>query len=355
VPSLVIGVPARNEASTIARVGDYLERGAALVGEMAVTELVLGYQTSEDDTLAQWRDRSHRIRQRVLECERGATGKGRNVKLIARHCVETEADLLLVDADLRHYEPSNVARFVSAAYRDNLDFVLPLWCRQWGHGNSTNYLASPLLRALYGARVRQPLAGHMFIGRSLLQALNIDALPDDYGVDIALTMSVLDWGGRIGQVPLSGISFEERQINSEEIMRDVASAMLARVSNAPGLDRNDVTWPKRYWEDLQWPSDSEPSIVERDGARGWVALGPAAPTRPEDAAVESHAQTAWCAELASAVRAVRRGASVRAVVEDLVEPFFAHASTRSRQARPAFAEAEAYVHALGDKLSEALP
>jgi hypothetical protein len=334
--------------------GDCLEQGAALVGEMAVTELVLAYQTSEDDTLAHWRDRTHRIRQRVLECEPGATGKGRNVKLIARHCVEHEADLLLVDADLRHYEPSNVARFVSAAYRNNLDFVLPLWCRQWGSANSTNYLASPLLRALYGARVRQPLAGQMFIGHSLLQALNIDTLPDDYGIDIALTMSVLDRGGRIGQVPLPGVSHTERPSNSEAIMRDVAAAMLTRVSKAPRSDRSDVTWPEQYWEELQWPSDLEPLMSETDEAWGGLTPGRATPDSSGPSAEDSVAQTAWCAELACAVRAVEEGASVKAAVEILVEPFFAHASNRGRQVRPDLADAEAYVHALGDELAEAL-
>jgi hypothetical protein len=334
--------------------GDCLERGAALVGEMAVTELVLAYQTSEDDTLAQWRGRTHRIGQRVLECEPGVLGKGRNVKLIARHCVEQEADLLLVDADLRRYEPSNVARFVSAAYRDNLDFVLPLWCRQWGHANSTNYLASPLLRALYGARVRHPLAGHMFIGRSLLQALDIDALPDDYGVDIAITMAVLDMGGRIGQVLVPEISHRERPDNSETIMREVAAAMLARVSEGPRSDRRDVTWPEHYWDELLWPPDDDSASGDRDEAMTRPTPGSATPARRGPDTEISRVQATWCAELARAVRAVERGAAVNASVDDLVAPFFAHASTRNDQARPGLAEAEAYVLALGDRLADAL-
>ncbi len=334
--------------------GDSLEQGAALVGEMAVTELVLAYQTSEDDTLAHWRDRTHRIRQRVLECEPGATGKGRNVKLIARHCVEHEADLLLADADLHHYEPSNVARFVSLAYRNNLDFVLPLWCRQWGSANSTNYLASPLLRALYGARVRQPLAGQMFIGHSLLQALNIDALPDDYGIDIALTMTALDRGGRIGQVPLPRVSHTERPSNSEAIMREVAETMLTRVSKAPRTDRSDVTWPEQYWEELQWPSDLESSSNETDEAPSRLAPGRATTDSSRPNLEDSVTQAAWCSALAGAVRAVEQGTSVKAAVEDLVGPFFAHASTRGRQVRPDLVDAEGYVHALGDELAQAL-
>jgi hypothetical protein len=321
---------------------------------MAVTELVLGYQTSDDDTLARWRDRPHRIGQRVLECEPGAVGKGRNVKLIARHCVEQGADLLLVDADLRQYEPSNVALFVSTAYRDNLDLVLPLWCRQWGHSNSTNYLASPLLRALYGAQVRQPLAGQMFIGCSMLRALDIEALPDDYGIDIAVTMSVLDRQGRIGQVPLPGVSHSEHQLNSEAIMRDVAEAMLARVSAAPRPDRSDVAWPAHYWEELSWPSDLETSIGQTGEA--WDRQAPNLGKRgsQDPAADDARVQKEWRTELAGAVRAVEHGGSVRASVDRLVEPFFALVSVRALQARPALVDAEAYVHALGDKLVEDL-
>ncbi|MGH8996864.1 MAG: hypothetical protein ACRDYB_12685, partial [Acidimicrobiales bacterium] len=67
----------------------------------------------------------------------------------------------------------------------------------------------------------------------------------------------------------------------------------------------------------------------------------------------SIAQT-WCDELAGAVRAVEQGTSVKDVVENLVEPFFAHASARGRGVRPDLARAEAYVHALGDSLAEAL-
>jgi hypothetical protein len=193
----------------------------------------------------------------------------------------------------------------------------------------------------------------MFIGHSLLQALNIDALPDDYGIDIALTMSVLDRGGRIGQVPLPGVSHTERPSNSEAIMRDVAAAMLTRVSKAPRSDRSDVTWPEQYWEELQWPSDLEPSLSETDEA--WSRLAPGAtPDSSRPSAEDRVAQTAWCAELAGAVRAVEEGASVKAAVDNLVEPFFAHASTRGRQVRPDLADAEAYVHALGDELAEAL-
>src|SRR5262245_64272302 len=47
------------------------------------------------------------------------------------------------------------------------------------------------LFASHRARIRQPLAGHMLIGRALLDRIDIAALPDDYGIDITLTLTAL--------------------------------------------------------------------------------------------------------------------------------------------------------------------
>ena len=182
---LVIGIPARNEATTIVALAGAIEDGAALLGEVATVELVLAYQDSDDDTLGRFVARRSRIPQRVLRSPAGISGKGRNVKLLIEHAVASDADLLLVDGDMRDYAPSDVARFVAAGYDNRWDMVLPLWCRPWGHANVTNYLAVPLLHALFGARVRQPLAGQRLLARHWLRRLAPTLLPDDYGVDIA--------------------------------------------------------------------------------------------------------------------------------------------------------------------------
>ena len=87
-------------------------------------------------------------------------------------------------ADLGDYDPRNLVRVVDAARDEDFDLVLPLWCRPHGQGNTTNYLASPLLFASHRARIRQPLAGHMLLRRTLIRQLDVDALPDDYGIDI---------------------------------------------------------------------------------------------------------------------------------------------------------------------------
>jgi hypothetical protein len=335
---LVIGIPARNEAATIVALAEAFEDGAALLGEIATVELVLAYQDSDDDTLDRFLSRHSRIPQRVLRSPAGASGKGRNVKLLVEHAVAWDADLLLVDGDMRDYAPVDVARFVAAGYDNRWDLVLPLWCRPWGHANVTNYLAVPLLYALFGARVRQPLAGQRLLAHRWLRQLATTLLPDDYGVDIALTMAVLDSGGRVGQVVMPRVDHDNRQLNSRTIMVEVARTALERVAGGPARDRSDLTVPGDYARHLTWPEEEE-----REGA-----------ATSAESAGSSDARRAWLDALAAAVREAAAGANPRALATVLTDRFFDHADRRRREPRPELAEAEAYVWDLGDQLAALL-
>ncbi len=126
---LIIGVPARDEGATVAALAEALELGSARLGEAIRCELVLAYQSGADDTLDQWQSRHFRIPQEVLRCPDGLTGKGRNVKLLLHHAKAARAHLLLVDADLRAYPPSNVGLFVRPERLPRSGLVLPLWSR----------------------------------------------------------------------------------------------------------------------------------------------------------------------------------------------------------------------------------
>ena len=99
--------------------------------------------------------------------------------------------------------------------------MLPLWRRPHGEGNSTDFLACPLVFACFGARIRQPLAGQRLLSTGLLGTVNEDRLPDDYGIDVALTVHALAEDRPVDQVL---VPFPDHQpgTNSAEIMGDVA-------------------------------------------------------------------------------------------------------------------------------------
>ncbi len=344
---LVIGVPARNEGDTIAALADALELGGARLGEAIKCELVLAYQSGTDDTLDQWKSRRFRMANHVLYCPDGASGKGRNVKLLIRHAQQSGAHLLLVDADLRSYPPSNVGLFVRPEELAHAGLILPLWSRPRGQGNSTDFLACPLLFAAFGARVRQPLAGQMLLSRRFLASVDVDELPDDYGIDVALTMHALDHELSVTQVVTASPDHEGGG-NSHHIMANVAATMLHRLSRHSQSVRRDVAWPDRFWEALSEPPPSTRSL------RGLIEhLAPSGPwgdlmDRPPEVLRDM-----WCDHLAAAVRDVRGGEPVAEAVAHLAYPFLVHAEYRRRLA-VGRVSAESYVMELGERLAVAI-
>jgi hypothetical protein len=356
VSRLLIGVPARNEAERIAELAARVELGASLLDASYQCRLALAYQTSEDDTLERFTRRPSRIPQLVLESPHDVIGKGANVKLLVHRALDDGDDyLLLIDADLSAYDPCNLARVMAAAAHDNHALVLPLWSRPHGQGNTTNYLACPLIFATHRARVRQPIAGHMLLHRSLLERLDVDALPDDFGIDIMVTLSALHSGLPIGQVTLAAPHHPSKRGNSERIITQVASALLGALAGMPSVDRPDVSWPQQYWDGWEWPVNDgvDPDHLEviiRHAAseaelQRWLVLGAAS----DDVVAEM-----WCDQLADAVRRTRSPHSdISRIVDDLVCPFFVHAEHRARRTG-SVAELEQYVAGLGLRLAARL-
>jgi hypothetical protein len=353
---LLIGIPARNEADSIVALAERLECGAMSLGSSCDARLALAYQASDDDTLDRFVRRHTAMPQLVLESAAGVAGKGANVKLLLRRALEDDDDyVLLVDADLENYDSCNVARAVAFAERNADDLVLPLWPRPQMQANTTNYLACPLTFATCGAQIRQPIAGHMLIGRALLERLDVDALPDDFGVDVVITLTALREYARVGQVELVAPGHPSKSGNSERVMVQVATSLLRALESMPRIDRRDVTWPDQYWQHWSWPRNGgiEPDYVgvilehaasETDLA-GWLAFGEAG----DEAIAEM-----WCDNLADAVRRVRSPhPDLARIVDDLVCPFFVHAEHRARHVG-SVAELEAYVSDLSLRLAARL-
>ena len=353
---LLIGVPARNEADRIVDLADRIETGAGMLGAPYESRLALAYQASDDDTLGRFTSRSSTLPQLVLQSPDPRVGKGANVKLLMEQALDDRVDfLLLIDADLGAYEPRNLGRVVDAAVQHCHSLVLPLWSRPEHQGNTTNYLASPLIFATRRARVRQPLAGHMLIHRSLLERLDVSALPDDYGIDITITLRALDAGLSVGQVPLVAPAHPSKEGNSERVMLEVASAALRAVARTSAMDRADVCWPNRYWDGWEWPRNGgvEPDhidvILQHAGSESdlesWLELSNASADEIADV---------WCDHLADAVRKIRSPhPDLGRIVDDLVCPFFVHAEHRARR-HSTVEELELYVADLGLRLAARL-
>jgi hypothetical protein len=227
--------------------------------------------------------------------------------------------------------------------------ALPLWCRPRGEGNSTDFLACPVLFAAFGARVRQPLAGQMLLTSRMLGTVDVDALPDDYGIDVALTMHALTQDLPVDQVV---VRFPGHQAggNSRQIMENVARVMLTILAQQPVIDRRDVSWPPRWWQAQNPPPPSSRSLrlmVEQAAPADQLADVFALISGPPEVVRDF-----WCDRLAGAMRGARAGRPIPPLVASLVSPFLVHAEYR-RSGEVDLSDAEAYVADLCFRLADA--
>ncbi len=79
--------------------------------------------------------------------------------------------LAMVEADVTSLTEQWVERLISPILTDKADFVVPAYARHRYDGTITNLVLRPLVRALYGRRLHQPLAGQQALSARLIEHL----------------------------------------------------------------------------------------------------------------------------------------------------------------------------------------
>jgi glycosyltransferase involved in cell wall biosynthesis len=106
----------------------------------------------------------------------------------ALHTIFSAADLLraracvVISADEATLEPDWIQRLVNPVYKDNFDFVSPIYCRQKFEGLLMRNLLYPMTRTIYGCRIREPFASEFAVsGRLATDLLNRSFWNEDWG------------------------------------------------------------------------------------------------------------------------------------------------------------------------------
>ncbi len=125
----------------------------------------------------------------------GIPGKGSAFRLIFQMAAVLEAQAcVVVDADLRSITPEWID-LLARPILEGYDFVAPYYHRHKYDGTITNGIVYPLTRALYGARVRQPIGGEFGISRRLVERyLESDDWETEvarFGIDIWMTTTAI--------------------------------------------------------------------------------------------------------------------------------------------------------------------
>lgn len=202
----VVGIPARNEAATVAAVAHAADAGLQQAFPTDTNTIVLADNGSTDGTPEQFLAAKTRARQLVVQSGGSGTGKGTNVLALVRLALECHADrLILLDADVRSAQPIWISRLAAAVDDEAPTLAVPTYRRNRYEANTTNHLASPLVAALFGTPLQQPIGGEFALNKALLRRVEQWQRPASaslYGIDIWLTANTMREGSRIVEVPL---------------------------------------------------------------------------------------------------------------------------------------------------------
>jgi len=200
---IVVGIPSFRNAATIGHVTEAAALGLRRNFPNMRAVIVNADGGSDDGT----RDRVRASADGmpiVTGRYQGRSGKGSAFRAIfeavtllgARACA-------VVDSDLRSITPEWIARLAGPVVRGEADYVTPLYARHKHDGTITNTIAYPLTRALYGARVRQPIGGEFGFTADLARIYLDEPVWDSdvarFGIDIFMTTTALARGVRVAQ------------------------------------------------------------------------------------------------------------------------------------------------------------
>lgn len=210
---IVIGVPSYNHARTIPPVLEAVRRGLAKHFAGTRAALIVSDAGSTDGTPELVADAEWEGARLVVQHE-SPPGERVNVpfhgipgRAAAQRALLMAADRLgaracaLIAADCRSLTPEWTDRLLRPVLEDAGDLVSPLYQRHRYDGTLTTSLIAPLIRALYGRRLRQPMGGHVALSGRLVAHLGAQEVwrtePARQGVDLWLTVTAILGGFRV--------------------------------------------------------------------------------------------------------------------------------------------------------------
>jgi len=252
---VVVGVPSFNNARTVPHVVRAILAGFAKHFPERRALLVNSDGGSRDGTAEAVRDAAIGDYQTLLARHplfpvhklitpyHGIPGKGSALRLVFGVAAALGAKACaVVDSDLRSITPEWVELLISPVLEEGFDYVAPLYHRHKYDGTITNSIVYPLTRALYGARIRQPIGGDFgFSGRLARYFLEHDVWQTDvarFGIDIWMTTTAVTGGFRICE------SFLGAKIHDVKDPGVDLSAMLTQVTGAVFdlMETHESTW-----------------------------------------------------------------------------------------------------------------
>lgn len=201
---MVVGIPSYNEADTIAFVVRQVAKGLKQYFPKYKSVIINCDTNSTNGTREIFLNMpTEGIPKICLTPPMNTIGKGSVLRMLFHKAVEMKAKAIIsVDSDLVSITPRWI-EYLGRPLSDGFDFVTPLYVRHKYDGTITNNLVYPLIRAIFGRRIRQPIGGEFGFSARLAkiyaQDKYWDELVSNFGIDVFMTVLALRAGAHICQ------------------------------------------------------------------------------------------------------------------------------------------------------------
>ncbi|MFZ2447821.1 MAG: glycosyltransferase [Syntrophobacteraceae bacterium] len=188
---IVVGIPSYNEVESIARTAEQVEKGLLEHFPDYKCVIIDTDNHSTDGTREAFFSAPSKVPRIFLSTEPGVHGKGHNLRNFFEKARELSPKaLVIIEADIKNILPVWIRNLAGPILR-GAGYVCPLYVRHKYEATLTSSIIYPLLRCLYGRRVRQANVGDCGFSPKLLD-LYLDPpvwneSVGNFGIDIWMT------------------------------------------------------------------------------------------------------------------------------------------------------------------------
>jgi glycosyltransferase involved in cell wall biosynthesis len=221
VADLIVGIPSYQEADNIAIPTDAAGLGLVEWFPDIRSVIINVDNNSPDGTREAFLATPTRVPKIYVSTPRDIYGKGNNLRNLFQAAIELNAKaVVVVDADLKSITPSWI-RYLGEPLFDGFDYVTPIYTRHKYDGTITNHIAYPLIRTLYGLRVRQPIGGDFGFSAKLARAFLAEKTWNErvarFGIDVWMTIVAVARHFKVCQAFLGTPKIHRQKDPAEEL------------------------------------------------------------------------------------------------------------------------------------------
>ncbi len=239
---IAVCLPSYNEASNIQNITKIVDQGLAdlLVKKNGLEAFIVNVDSDSNDGTNKLFEQTETVHLKHSIVVTGDGGKGRNILEFCRYVVDNGIDYCItIDTDITSAHPEWVTKLVAPMILEDAVYVTPLYERSRFEGSSTNHFTFPLVYALTGQIIRQPIAGDFgFTLQLAKEIVNSDFAKSEaaqkYGIDIFMTMTAVRTGKYIANVDL-GKKIHAPSFNKLEYMfpQIATSVLMSSIAQFP--------------------------------------------------------------------------------------------------------------------------